>query len=167
MTSLLQHHFRGTDAEALSYLEDVGWTSRMTTASPGVHVLGGAVFLALGAVAGTTIARDSLPGGIAAALAGAALALLDLLPAFWTLTHREYTTQYLAARSFFGGRRPRLHPLLVLVGLPVMSFVAAAFAPAHASAAVRLLWGLLGAAIGASFGLLRVARARRSVHLSR
>jgi hypothetical protein len=90
------------------------------------------------------------------------LSLLDLLPAVWTLTHREYTDQYLAARIFFGGGRHRLHPLLVLVGLPAMSFVAAAFAPTHAPAAARLLWGLLGAAIGVSLGLLRVARARRS-----
>jgi hypothetical protein len=44
------------------------------------------------------------------------LSLLDVLPAIWTLTHREYTMQYLAARSFFGGGRHRLLPLLVLVG---------------------------------------------------
>ncbi|MDX6230455.1 MAG: hypothetical protein QOI76_3845 [Frankiales bacterium] len=168
MVSLLHPHFpgskfRGTDAEALSYLKDTGWTSRMATPSPAVHLAGGLLLVGAGTWAGVAVGRHHLAVGIGLGVVAAALALLDLLPAAWTLSHRQYTGQYLAARLRYGSGRPRLHPYVVLVGLPVLTALAAAFTPADGSVTTRLTWGVLGAAIGLVAGLLRVARATRTI----
>ncbi|MDX6205947.1 MAG: hypothetical protein QOE76_2635 [Frankiales bacterium] len=170
MTSLMHQRrhgsrFRDSDSEALSYLKDTGWTSRMATPSPAAHLTGAALFVGLGTWAAIAVGRHSLATGIALGAAAALLAVFDVLPAVWTLSHREYTGRYLAARMRYGNGSARLHPLLVLVGMPAVAGVAAAFTSAHGSATARLVWGLLGAAAGSALGLLRVAHARRSVHV--
>jgi hypothetical protein len=169
MTSLLRqqrhaNYFRDSDSEALSYLKDSGWTTRMATPSPAAHLAGAGSFVGFGTWAGIAVGRHSLGAGIALGLLAGLLALLDLLPAAWTLSHREYAGKYLAARVRYGNGSARLHPLLVLVGMPAVVGVAAGFTPAHESATGRVVWGLLGAALGSALGLLRVAHARRSVH---
>ena len=162
MTSLLHHHFHGTDSEALSYLRDDGWTSRMATPAPGVHLTGGTVLLVLAGCSAVSLGRHVPAAGIVVGVVGFVIALLDLLPALWSLTHREYAGQYLAARNAYGDGRQRLHPAVVLVALPALAFVAVAAAPAHADVGSRLLWGLLAAAVGLALGLLRVALALRT-----
>jgi hypothetical protein len=168
MTSLLHQYrqgslFRDRDSEALSYLKDAGWTTRMTTPSPAVHLAGAGLFVGFGAWAGIAVGRHSLGAGITVGVVAVLLALCDALPAAWTLSHREYTGKYLAARIRYGNGSARLHPLLVLVGMPALAGVAAAFTAVHDSTGGRVVWGLLGAAGGSALGLLRVARARRAV----
>jgi hypothetical protein len=167
MTSLLHPQFngtrfRGSDIEALSYLRDTGWTSRMATPSPAAHLAGAGLLIGVGTWAGIEIAGRSPIAGIAVGVAALVCALIDVLPAAWTLTHRQYSEQYLAARIRFGDIRARLHPFLVLLGLPSLSFLAAGFTGADETVPVRLAWGLLGAAAGLAVGGLLVARARRS-----
>jgi hypothetical protein len=167
VTSLLQNHlrnnrFRGGDAEALSYLKDTGFTGRMATPSPQVHLIGATLFLAVAVWGGIAAGRHSVAAGILMAAAAGALALMDLLPALWTLSHREYTDSYLAARSRFGNGSARLHPFLVLLGFPVLIGLAAAATPIDQGTATRIVWGIAGVAAGLVVGLLRVGRARRS-----
>ncbi len=164
MTDLVHSpgHLRTGDVGVLSYLKDTGWTSRMTTPSPGVHLAGAATFCALGIWAGLAVGRHNIAAGVAVGWVAAGLSLMDLLPALWTLTHRQYAEPYLAARTRYGDGRARLHPLLVLVAMPALTALAAASTAAHQTAPGRTMWAAAGAAVGLALGLLRVGRARRA-----
>lgn len=163
MTTFLHQRTGRDDADALSYLKDTGWTSRMTTPSPATHLVGAAVILGAGIWACVAIAGRSAVAAVLVGLVAAALFVVDALPALWTMSHRQYTDRYLAARARYGNGRARIHPWLVLVGLPGLCFVAAGFTGGHESGLARTCWGLLGAAIGLLLGLLRVAHARSVV----
>ena len=88
------------------------------------------------------------------------LAFLDLLPAVYTLSHREYAGRYLAARMTYGDAHARLHPFVVLVGFPALCFLALAYGGPSRS---WVVWGLLGASAGLAMSLVRVHHARQKV----
>jgi hypothetical protein len=89
-----------------------------------------------------------------------ALATADLLPALWTLSHREYADRYLAARRSYGDGRVRTHPFLVLVAFPALCFLAMAYA---GPAGPPVVWGVVGAVTGLALGLLRAWHAHRTI----
>ena len=159
MTSLTRHRFDGSPAEALSYLHDAG-SDLLSTPSPGIHLAGAAAITAVGAWAAAAVWLDHPLAGAAVALVALTLAVADLLPAVWTLSHREYATRYLAARMTYGDSHVRTHPVVVLLGFPVLCFLAMAFGGPPGNPVV---WGLIGAAVGMVLGLVRVHHARRTV----
>jgi predicted permease len=163
MTSLSPHSFDGSPSEALSYLHDKG-SDLLSTPSPGVHLAGALAIAGIGTWASVALLLDHPVAGGFVALATAVLAFLDLLPAVYTLTHREYAGRYLAARMTYGDAHARLHPFVVLVGFPALCFLALAYGgPSGAWVA----WGLLGAAAGLALSLVRVHHARQSVAMGR
>jgi hypothetical protein len=163
MTSLTPHQFDGSPSEALSYLHDTG-SDLLSTPSPGVHFAGAAAIAAVGSWASVALMLHHPVAGALVALVTALLAILDLLPAIYTLTHREYASRYLAARMTYGDAHARLHPFVVLVGFPALCFLALAYG---GPSGAWVVWGLLGASTGLALSLVRVHHARQSVASNR
>ncbi|BEP16219.1 hypothetical protein acdb102_45300 [Acidothermaceae bacterium B102] len=95
------------------------------------------------------------------------IAALDLIPAVWTLRHREESHRYIHASSRNWYRNGLRHPYLTILVTPLIGFVYG-FGRGlphhgHASVTSRLAMGAMCAVIVAAIGVFRVVHAKRAL----
>jgi hypothetical protein len=165
VTSLQHQRYDGSEAEAVAFLRQGGpWARSLTTPWPGRHLVGGAVFAVGGVWGAIVVGEHSILGGLGVLLLALAVGALEAAPGIYTLTHREYAAQFLAARRTHGDGQYRRHPYLVLVGFPVLFGLVAAFGGhthTQESTDTRLVWAAVGAVAGLALAIVRLGAARR------